>query len=96
MFSSVLLRALCISPANTRQDGKPYILYMAAGVALDPARARGYTVLSRTEFASMEDMRWYDEECPAHAALKETVRAFTMQQPPLFFYHEDVPLINER
>ncbi|KAH8907440.1 hypothetical protein BR93DRAFT_926487 [Coniochaeta sp. PMI_546] len=91
-----LIQAYNKLAAEQKKDGKPYILYMAAGIAVDPARSKGYTVVSRSEFASMEDMRWYDESCPAHAALKETARAFNMPEPPLVFYHEDVPLINER
>lgn len=78
------------------QDGKPYILYMSAGTAVDPARSRGFTVVARSEFASLDDMRWYDEECPAHAALKETARGFNMPEPPLVVYHDDVPLIGAR
>lgn len=78
------------------QDGKPYILYMAAGITADPARSRGYTVVARSEFASVEDMHWYDEQCPAHAALKETARALGMPEPPLVFYHEDTPLVDRR
>lgn len=69
---------------------------MAAGIATDPARSRGYTVVARSEFASLEDMRWYDEQDPAHAALKETARAFNMPEPPLVVYHEDAPMIDRR
>ncbi|KAB5559886.1 hypothetical protein GE09DRAFT_1220555 [Coniochaeta sp. 2T2.1] len=91
-----LIQAYNKLAAEQKKDGKPYILYMAAGIAVDPARSRGYTVVARSEFASMEDMRWYDEECPAHKALKETARAFDMPEPPLVIYHEDVSLVNLR
>ncbi|KAJ9145268.1 hypothetical protein NKR19_g6104 [Coniochaeta hoffmannii] len=91
-----LIQAYNKLAAEQKKDGKPYILYMAAGISLDPARSRGYTVVSRSEFASMEDMRWYDEQCPAHAALKEAARGFGMPEPPLVIYHEDVPLVNQR
>ena len=77
------------------KDGKRYILYMSAGIAVDPARSRGFTVVARSEFANMDDMRWYDEECPAHAALKETARGFNLPEPPLVVYHTDMPLVGE-
>jgi hypothetical protein len=70
-------------------------LYLSAGLTDDPARSKGFTVVARTEFASMEDMRFYDEECPAHAALKATARAFGMLEPPLVAYHTDVPMVGE-
>jgi hypothetical protein len=43
----------------------------------------------------MEDMRYYDEECPLHAALKATARGFGMLEPPLVLYHTDKPLVGE-
>jgi hypothetical protein len=39
-------------------------------------------------------MRFYNEECPAHAALKETIKGLTLQGPPIFFSHEGAPLID--
>jgi hypothetical protein len=35
----------------------------------DP-RTQGYNVLAHTVFASLEDVKYYDEKCEAHAALK--------------------------
>jgi hypothetical protein len=32
--------------------------------------------VAKTEFASLEDMRWYDSDCPAHDKLKGLVREF--------------------
>ena len=55
------------------QDGKPYILSLSAGPSEDDARRQGYTFLAVSEFASLEDMRYYDEECPAHQALKDNL-----------------------
>ncbi|KAF4595262.1 stress responsive A/B barrel domain-containing protein [Ophiocordyceps camponoti-floridani] len=54
---------------NTR-NGKPYILSLVAGVTEDDSRRDGFTVVSKTEFAAMDDMRYYDDECEAHAQLK--------------------------
>ncbi|KAF5619735.1 stress responsive A B barrel domain protein, partial [Fusarium tjaetaba] len=52
--------------ASQQKDGKPYILSMVVGAADEDARSQGYTFVSKTEFASMEDMKYYDEGCQAH------------------------------
>ncbi|KAH6604135.1 Cupin [Trichoderma cornu-damae] len=52
------------------KDGKPYILSVTAGPAEPDQRSQGFTFVAKTEFASIEDMKYYDEECPAHKALK--------------------------
>jgi hypothetical protein len=61
--------------ANHFQDGKPYILSMVVGAADEDARSQGYTFVSKTEFASMEDMKYYDDGCQAHQALKDFVKS---------------------
>ena len=48
---------------------------MSAGSAADESRAHGYTVAAKTEFASLDDMRYYDEVCPAHKVLKAAAKA---------------------
>lgn len=58
------------------KDGKPYILSLAAGPAEPDQRSQGYTFVSKSEFASLDDMKYYDHECPAHQALKKV--AFTL------------------
>lgn len=68
------------------QDGKPYILYVCAGEAHDDPRSNGYTVVAKTEFASMEDMKYYDDECPAHAELKKTVTTLNVSEKPMSVY----------
>lgn len=52
------------------QDGKPYILSLAAGPAEPDQRSQGFTLVSKSEFASLDDMKYYDDECEAHQALK--------------------------
>ncbi|KAM0256731.1 hypothetical protein ACHAQJ_004799 [Trichoderma viride] len=52
------------------KDGKPYILSMAAGACEPDQRSQGYDFAARFEFASLEDLRFYDNECPPHQALK--------------------------
>jgi len=35
----------------------------------DP-RTQGYNVFANTTFSSLDDVKYYDEKCEAHAALK--------------------------
>ncbi|KAH7024514.1 stress responsive A/B barrel domain-containing protein [Microdochium trichocladiopsis] len=70
-------------PAKARRDGKPYILNMRGGTASSTsfsqeARTQGYTVAMVTEFASEDDVRFWDAECVAHAELKKI--AMPLQQ----------------
>ncbi|KAH6656548.1 stress responsive A/B barrel domain-containing protein [Truncatella angustata] len=55
---------------SQQKNGKPYILSLNAGIAMDDARSQGFTVVSKTDFASLDDMKYYDDKCEAHAALK--------------------------
>ena len=76
------------------QDGKPYILYMCAGLVTDPERAKGFTVVGKTEFASMDDMKFYDFECPAHQNLKALAGSLGLSEPPHTVFFEGTPLLN--
>lgn len=58
---------------DSQQDGKPYIVSVAAGKTFQDQRNQGYTVAVVTEFRDLHDFRYYDTECAAHARL----RAFT-------------------
>ncbi|KAF6806762.1 stress responsive A/B Barrel domain-containing protein [Colletotrichum musicola] len=60
--------------SSHKKDGKPYILSMVVGPAMDDPRSQGFTLVAKTEFASLEDMRYYDDECAAHGALKTFVK----------------------
>lgn len=64
------------APANTfnPQDGKPYILSLAAGPAYDDVRSQGFTLVARSEFKDLEDMKFYDDGCEAHQELKKGVK----------------------
>lgn len=74
--------------ANTEQkDGKPYILSSKAFKLLPDPRSQSYTLAAQTTFASVEDMKFYDEECEAHKTLKETVKP-KAAGPPLMVYGE--------
>ncbi|PNP44869.1 hypothetical protein TGAM01_v209975 [Trichoderma gamsii] len=59
---------------TSTKDGKPYILSMAVGACEPDQRSQGYDFAAKFEFASLEDMRFYDDECPAHQALKAAAR----------------------
>lgn len=72
-----------------RQDGKPYILRCVAGRTKDDERNQGYSLCAETTFASLEDMKYYDEQCEAHAALK-TVAKDKVAPPPLMMYMDGV------
>lgn len=39
-------------------------------------------------------MKFYDEACVAHLALKETVKALGPEEPPLSVYFEETPIID--
>ncbi|KAI0458541.1 stress responsive A/B barrel domain-containing protein [Xylaria acuta] len=64
---------------HKNEDGKPYILSMKTGVTLSDPRSWGWTVVNKAEFASLEDMQYYDKQCKAHAELKEKVKALELQ-----------------
>ncbi|CAM1502263.1 Fc.00g042470.m01.CDS01 [Cosmosporella sp. VM-42] len=61
------------------KDGKPYILSMVVGPAEADPRSQGYTLVSKTEFASLEDMKYYDEDCRAHGELKSFIKEVTCE-----------------
>ncbi|USW52147.1 Putative stress responsive alpha-beta barrel [Septoria linicola] len=55
---------------ENRKDGKPHILEIKAYQTIPDARSQGYSVVGMTKFKDLEDMKFYDTECPAHEALK--------------------------
>ncbi|KAI0125263.1 hypothetical protein BJ170DRAFT_598084 [Xylariales sp. AK1849] len=65
-----------------KKDGKPYILAVTAGPVMDDPRTQGWTVVSKTEFASLDDMKYYDNECEAHASLKAYAKGLGIQGGP--------------
>ncbi|KAG9236109.1 hypothetical protein BJ875DRAFT_246556 [Amylocarpus encephaloides] len=74
--------------ATSTKDGKPYILSLAVGPAKPDARSQGWTLVSKSEFASLGDMKYYDEDCEAHKSLKEKAKAFGLPGAPLTVYYE--------
>ncbi|EXF85012.1 stress responsive A/B Barrel domain-containing protein [Colletotrichum fioriniae PJ7] len=69
-----LIEQYKILGGSHKKDGKPYILSMVVGPAVDDPRAQGFTIVAKTEFASLEDMKYYDDECAAHGVLKSFVK----------------------
>ncbi|OAQ67032.1 stress responsive alpha-beta barrel [Pochonia chlamydosporia 170] len=74
-----LIEAYKTVDATNQKDGKPYILSLAVGVAEEDPRSQGYTVVCKTEFASMEDLKYYDDSCAAHQALKATAKGLAVE-----------------
>jgi len=70
-----------------QQDGKPYLLEASASKLYSDPRSQGFTVAGKTRFASIEDMKYYDEECEGHAALKKVVGP--LQQGVLSVYMDE-------
>ncbi|KAK2608456.1 hypothetical protein QQS21_003026 [Conoideocrella luteorostrata] len=69
-----LIQAYKTVDETNQKDGKPYILSLAVGPTEEDPRSQGYTVACKTEFATMQDMRYYDESCAAHQILKTTAK----------------------
>lgn len=69
-----------------QRNGKPYILSLHAGIPMDNPRTQGYTVVAKTEFASLDDMMYYDNECPAHQELKKFVNQCGISTPTTVFF----------
>lgn len=55
---------------DNQKDGKPYILEINGYQPIPDARNQGYNFVSMSKFKDLEDMKFYDKECPAHGALK--------------------------
>ncbi|KAF9888117.1 hypothetical protein FE257_009253 [Aspergillus nanangensis] len=70
------------------KDGKPYILNAAVGPSIPDPRNKGFNISVKTTFASLEDMKYYDDECEAHKALKAV--AGPVREDVLSTYFESV------
>lgn len=74
------------------QNEKPYILSNEAGRVINgsEARSKGWTVVAQTVFASLEDVKYYDEQCAAHKKLKSVVTPLREDASVLLF-ESDIP-----
>jgi len=59
-----------------------------AGPAFDDQRSQGYTVAVVSVFKSKEDMKYYDDECEAHAALKQVAKS--VHKGAMMVYFESI------
>jgi hypothetical protein len=65
---------------------------LTANSVMEDPRTQGWTVVCKTEFANLDDMKYYDEEDAAHIALKEGAKGLGIQGGPagvLTAYYED-------
>jgi hypothetical protein len=62
---------------------------VSVGPAFPDPRAKEYTFGVKTTFASVEDIKFYDDECEAHKGLK-AVAASVMTGKPLTLYYENL------
>ncbi|KJZ75172.1 hypothetical protein HIM_05366 [Hirsutella minnesotensis 3608] len=74
-------------PNNAIKNGVPYLASVKAGRTKPDQRSEGFTVAVMTAFKSIEDMRYYDNECSAHAELKEFAK--TVHQGVLMVFFEN-------
>ncbi|KAH0294228.1 stress responsive A/B barrel domain-containing protein [Aureobasidium namibiae CBS 147.97] len=75
---------------DAKKNGQPYILRCVAGRAVDDARSQGYTLAAQTTFSSLDDMKYYDNECEAHAALKAVAKEKVAGPPLMVFFDNAV------
>ncbi|EKD14540.1 stress responsive A/B barrel domain-containing protein [Drepanopeziza brunnea f. sp. 'multigermtubi' MB_m1] len=75
------------------QNGKPYILSLEAGPAYADARSQGYTLVAKSEFRSLDDMKYYDEACEAHQKLKTNVKTLGSEGVMTIYYEPEVAVV---
>ncbi|KAF7558183.1 hypothetical protein G7Z17_g128 [Cylindrodendrum hubeiense] len=61
-------------PTQAKKNGKPYIISASVGPTFDDVRNQGYTLAVHAVFASVEDMKYYDDECAAHGEVKKVAK----------------------
>ncbi|KAH6710752.1 hypothetical protein BKA61DRAFT_612343 [Leptodontidium sp. MPI-SDFR-AT-0119] len=75
---------------TAKKDGKPYILSLEAGPAHDDVRSQGYTLIAKSEFRTLEDMKFYDAECEAHQTLKAGVKTLGSEGIMTVYFNPEV------
>jgi hypothetical protein len=81
-----LLEQYKVLSSTHERNGKPYILSLYAGPAEEDQRSQGFNFVCKTEFASMDDMKFYDEECAAHQGIKNIFKTLTVDGVPMTVY----------
>ncbi|PVH89061.1 hypothetical protein DL98DRAFT_161325 [Cadophora sp. DSE1049] len=75
---------------TAKKDGSPYILSLEAGPAHDDVRSQGYTLIAKSEFKSLEDMKFYDEGCEAHKVLKAGAKTLGVEGIMTVYFNPEV------
>ncbi|KAG4033607.1 hypothetical protein MFRU_004g01110 [Monilinia fructicola] len=73
------------------KNSLPYIVSLHAGETQpnDP-RTQGYSVVAKTEFKNLEDMKYYEEGCEAHQKFKAAVKTLGIEGMCCVFYEASV------
>ena len=53
---------------------------------IEDPRSAGFTFAAKSEFSSVADMKYYDEECEAHKALKVDAKGFGVEGMMMIYY----------
>jgi len=69
-----ILEQYKILNSNAVRNGKPYILAISAGGAGPDSRSQGWNFAVKSQYATKEDMDFYDNDCEAHIELKKVAR----------------------
>ncbi|PNS20902.1 hypothetical protein CAC42_2833 [Sphaceloma murrayae] len=84
-----ILERLSTLKDDAKKDGKPYLLRAVAGQTVGDPRSQGYTLCLSASFASMDDMKYYDEADEAHQKIKSFFKG-KVEAPPLMVYMDSV------
>lgn len=74
-------------PAKATREGRHYILSANVGPTFDDARNQGFTLAATTTFATLEDWKYYDEQCPAHGEIKTLAK--TLHEGIMMVYFQN-------
>ncbi|OCL10765.1 hypothetical protein AOQ84DRAFT_208966 [Glonium stellatum] len=72
-IEAVLPKYAALKETATK-DGNQYIIMAKASRTYNDPRNKGFNFGARTVFASLEDMKYYDETCDAHKEIKATLK----------------------
>ncbi|KAH8654470.1 hypothetical protein BGZ60DRAFT_386383 [Tricladium varicosporioides] len=85
-----LLENYRVLAKSATKDNKPYILSLQAGPAKEDARSQGFTLVAKSEFKDLTDMKYYDEECEAHKELKVHAKGYGVEGIMTVYYEAEV------
>lgn len=76
---------------DAKKDGAPYIVSVTANATHNDHRSNGFNFAANTVFKSLGDMKYYDDECEAHASIKGALKGH-VAGPPLVVYMDANPV----